>query len=210
MIIASICGIIVSKDGGVYFLSLLDNPCWLCNTPIAKVVIMTTKITFTVDKTKVYNAILYIMDKGIRHPYIISKVLSKADVIHLNEYGRSIAGDVLLVEQHGTTPKNAKDIIMANWGVGDDFYSFEGQLNIDTLPLLDYLSGGDMAALNEAINIFRDKSVKEAEEINHNEFFWKKVKDAELTEVPVEMMLKDGTDSKFYDFLVNFGPAIVY
>lgn len=171
---------------------------------------MTTKITFTVDKTKVYNAILYIMDKGIRHPYIISKVLSKADVIHLNEYGRSIAGDVLLVEKHGTTPKNAKDIIMANWGVDADFYSFKGQLSIDTLPLLDYLSGGDMAALNEAIDMFRDKSVEEAEEINHSEFFWKDVKDTELTEVPVEMMLKDGTDNKFYDFLVNFGPAIVY
>ena len=48
---------------------------------MTRAIVMTTRITFTVDRQKIYNAILYIMAHGERHPYNIMKILSKADII---------------------------------------------------------------------------------------------------------------------------------
>jgi len=138
------------------------------------------------------------------------KILAKADILHLNAYGRPISGDVLLVEQHGTTPKYAKDIVMATWGHDGNFYENNAPLMPKSEPDYDFLSGSDMGALNDAIAIYKDKDVTEVEAINHAEPFWAGVKESGDEEVPVVDLLENGVNNKFFDYLQTFGPSIVF
>lgn len=196
--------------GEFIFCHCLTTLVYCATLLMTKAIVMTTKITFTVDRQKIYNAILYIMAHGERHPYNIMKILSKADIIHLNGYGRPVAGDVLLVETHGTTPKHAKDIVMATWGIGEDFFNNNEVLEAKGEPDYDMLSGTDMIALNDAIAIYKDKSPQEVETLNHSEPFWSDVKDKGLDVVPAEALLDGGENNQFYNYLASFGPSIVF
>lgn len=171
---------------------------------------MATKIHFRVNKQKIYNAILYIMWHGETRPYNIMKILAVADKIMLNDSGRPVAGDVILSETHGMTPKYAKEIVVATWNCNPDFYHNNETLTIKAKPDMGFLAGADIAAIEQALQIYSGKDTTEVERINHEETAWLVSQADGLTEIPTEMLLEGGIDNKFYEELVDFGPAIVF
>src|SRR5574337_40126 len=113
---------------------------------------------------KAAAAIGYLVQRTGADLYSVMKMLYLADKVHLENYGRTIAGDVYVAMEKGPVPDRAYNLCKFVRGDRDHFdalpearqlfqmrgYAFE--LLVD--PDLDELSRSDLSALDEAAEVF--------------------------------------------------------
>ncbi|MDR1027086.1 MAG: SocA family protein [Rickettsiales bacterium] len=171
---------------------------------------MKSQISFVPDIDKIKQSIFYIMGRGEARPYHIMKILFEADKFHINNYGRPVAGASIMAEAHGTTPRQARDIVAEMWGVGTDFFNNNNSLDSKESPDMSYLSGSDKKALDVGFDKYGKKTTEEVERLNHRESAWIKALENNLDEIPAEYFLEGGENSVFYPRLASFGKNIVF
>lgn len=129
------------------------------------------QITFSFDKTKAIEAILYLASK-LSDPtfHSINKLFYFADKISLERYGRFIAGDTYYAMQYGPVPTSTYDMMKnsAVYGV-TDFRVHDGQKIVPSrAPNMDEFSDSDVEVLNMAIEAYSKLSFKQRTELSHD------------------------------------------
>ncbi len=140
---------------------------------------MATVIRNRLDIEKATEALLYVTSK-VPDMYAALKVLYFADRMHLERHGRFIYDETYVAMRHGPVPSAAYDIVKPHTPacVSDDLArarrQFSNQGNRITPrrgPDLEYLSGTDIACLDEAIASYGHLSFEELRTASHDDAF---------------------------------------
>lgn len=156
------------------------------------------------------NSLLYSLRKlgGTSDMHKLCKILYFADQQHLSQYGRSITGDTYIAMQFGPVPSCVDDILKALRG--DSFFSsvpeverlkqsmiFENRFIVRALqePNMDELSVSDVACLDYAIGICKDKSFSELTAFSHGLAWSNTQRDRAIS---VKDILREAGDEEAY------------
>lgn len=129
---------------------------------------MADNLTFTFDRKKAIEVILYIAHR-INDPtyHSISKLLYFADKTHLERYGRFITGDQYYALKHGPIPSAAYDLMQESESGAMGFRMEHARIIVPLRePDMDILSPSDIECLNIAIELYG------------NAPYWKKTQDS--------------------------------
>lgn len=156
------------------------------------------------------NSMLYSLRKlgGKTDMHKLCKILYFADQRHLSEYGRSITGDTYIAMQFGPVPSCIDDILKAVRG--DSFFSsvpeievlrqaivFDNRFIVKALkaPDMDELSVSDVACLDFAIGLCKDKSFAELTAFSHGLAWSNTQRDRAIS---VKDILREAGDDEAY------------
>lgn len=141
-------------------------------------------LTARFDSEKALEAILYVASKApIADVYHVGKILYFADCAHLEQYGRTICGDIYRAMKDGPVAGGTYDVIKI--ARGDGQYIPEGitpqqiQKSFrvvnwrDVKPLRnadeDFFSDSDLACIDAAIEKYGQMSFEEIRDISHDD-----------------------------------------
>lgn len=130
-------------------------------------------ISSNFDPEKAVEAILYVAARVSHEPgfHRISKILYFADLMHLEDFGRQICGDVYVAMKHGPVPSRIYDMMKSSKGHecselrGYVVGSFEIRNKIQVHPL----RAVDLSALSSSEIRCLDKSIQENAHLSFGE-----------------------------------------
>lgn len=119
--------------------------------------------SFDIDKA--IEVVAYFVEQGVREMYTIMKMVYVADKLHLERYGRFIAGDSYAAMKEGPVPSNTYNMIKhvrGDSGYGQfarasELLSYEADhiVGVKRAVAFDELSASDLACLEEVVSIYR-------------------------------------------------------
>lgn len=136
-----------------------------------------------VDREKVLESLLYIIDNGTEDVWRSLKLFFYAEKIHMEKFGQPITGDVFIAMEKGPVPSLAYDLIkvvqgknvphasdIATLNPGEAFSS-TGKIKLTPKRAanLDVLSESAIEALNESIEVYGKLSDEALSEKAHSE-----------------------------------------
>lgn len=120
----------------------------------------------TFDAEKAMAAIGYLVQESGAQLYSVMKMLYLADKAHLGKFGRTITGDEYTAMKQGPVPERAYSLCKYVRGQRSHFDAMpnareflrlcENDFELLACPDMDVLSKSDVAALNEALQMYRN------------------------------------------------------
>lgn len=137
----------------------------------------------TFEAEKAIAALGFLVQKTGESMYPILKMMYLADKLHLERFGRFIAGDDYCAMQKGPVPSHAYNMIKAVRGDGDCHpagevaaqhfaYTDDHMLRLLRQPDLDELSGSDIDCLEEVVTIYHRVGKWAIKDMSHDDA-WK-------------------------------------
>ena len=175
---------------------------------------MSMNTLFKFDRS--INSILYSLQKlgGSSDMHKICKILYFADQKHLSEYGRSITGDEYIAMKFGPVPSYIDDVLKALRG--DSFFSsnsaieplksmivFENRFIMRGIlaPDMDALSKTDIACLDYAISLCKDKNFEELTTFSHG-LAWSNTRRDRAISVK-DILREIGDEESYVDYIAD-------
>ncbi len=135
------------------------------------------KITFTFNKQKTIEAVLYFTnartDLSVMH---LLKFLFYADMYHLNKYARPVIGDLYYAMENGPVASNAYNMLKKS---SEDY-------ELKPIPCtkikivrakrktnLDYFSDTDIEAFNHVLETYKDYSAEQMSNETYKTYAWR-------------------------------------
>lgn len=111
-------------------------------------------MSFRLNKLKALHSLLYVINSmGKVDKHKLFKILYFADIKHLLNYGRPIAGDTYLKMDFGPVPSFSKELVEGKISEFNVIHIIESyQCITDKLSDPDQLSESDIECLNESIS----------------------------------------------------------
>jgi len=132
------------------------------------------------DKEKAIESILFIAERD-KDLYRIMKLFYLADKLHLQRYGRLIAGDIYFAMKSGPVPSESYDLLKKvkgyqgkKHGITDlgfllNYYTVKPQRDFDP----DLLSESEMECLTDTMNEYGHLSSADLKKASHDEAYEK-------------------------------------
>ena len=130
--------------------------------------------TYTFNKEKAIEVILYLLAKGGLDVYHLVKAILHADIYHLNKYSRPVVGDRYTKLDHGPVPISTYKI-MEN-GEGKPFLRNGEQIAPTREPNTKKLSKSDMNALDYGYKYVIGRTFTDLEDEAHEMIAYKNTK----------------------------------
>lgn len=164
------------------------------------------KITFKTDVEKMKHVIGYINSQGIVSSVVIQLMMFFADMLMLETSNRTLYGEMYIAA------RNERFFTVTGIELGE-YLKDKENIELHEDYNLDYLSGSDIAALNEEIEIFKnfnlDEYIKMIKENKYTKIINQEMGDKDYYFVRWEPLIKDFPDEK-QNWLKDFYEAIVY
>jgi uncharacterized phage-associated protein len=133
------------------------------------------------DWRKAVSAVSYLVERTNDTLYIIMKMMYLADKVHLNRYGRFIAGDWYVAMKKGPVPSQTYDLLTKlREGTSDNSAAVSSirvlpDYQIQTIDRQNYdeLSDSDIECLDEIINTYKRIGKWAIRDMSHDEV-WEK------------------------------------
>lgn len=180
----------------------------------AKTIIGSKNIMFTPDKEKLKHLVGYLNTKNVFSAARVSSVLSMADFISLENFNRTLYGETYVASQ-----TEVPGVICIQGITFVTMYMIDERGNLkDNLDLhedcdLDFISGSDIAAIDEALKLFPNWSAadykKAIDENKCTRNIQEELGDKHVMFVKWETVIKDFPEEK-QRWLKEFDKAIVY
>lgn len=145
---------------------------------------MVEKDTFDINKA--IAAISYLVEKTGAQMYSLMKMMYLADKVHLERYGRFIAGDNYVAMKQGPVPSRTYNMIKHVGGVQDCGRGFESAKNylsydsssfsvgVKATPDYDELSESDVECLDQIADVYNNMGQWAVRDMSHDNA-WKSV-----------------------------------
>lgn len=132
------------------------------------------------DVQKAIAAIGYLVEQTGESMYPLMKMMYLADKIHLERFGRFIAGDSYVAMEQGPVPSNAYNLVKCVRGDREDkaltdacryFEYVHGshELRMKLKPDYDELSGSDVDCLDEVVGIYQRLGKWAVRDLSHDD-----------------------------------------
>ncbi|MBO9766534.1 SocA family protein [Xanthomonas phaseoli pv. dieffenbachiae] len=157
------------------------------------------------DVQKAIAAIGYLVEQTGESMYSLMKMMYLADKIHLERFGRFIAGDSYVAMEQGPVPSHAYNLVKCVRGDVQDAALSEAcryfeytrsthELKMKIQPDYDELSGSDVDCLGEVVGIYQRLGKWAVRDLSHDDAWaktWQRKKGGRLvkaTEMPMQVI----------------------